>query len=79
MSTPTYVTQASGLHDGVHAGVISRLRSALAVIRGILDELSDKAPYQRHLAAHNATDSPQEWRHFQDEQWQARQRRGRCC
>jgi hypothetical protein len=59
--------------------VVQAWTNALAIVRGVIDELSDKAPYQRHLAAHGATDSPAEWRRFQDEQWQARQRRGRCC
>jgi len=69
-------TQAEGLG---HKSMWDGLRSCIAALRGIIDELSDKAPYQRHLAAHGATDSPVEWRRFQDKQWQARQRRGRCC
>jgi hypothetical protein len=54
-------------------------RALLHVARGILDELSDQSAYRRHLAAHGAADSPQEWRRFQDQHWAAKSRRGRCC
>ena len=51
----------------------------ITVLRGILDELSDQTAYQRHLAAHGTTHSPEAWRQFQDEHWQARARRPKCC
>jgi len=41
--------------------------------------LSDQNAYRRHLAAHGAVHSPEEWRRFQDEHWAAKSRRGRCC
>jgi len=69
------VTPAPGRPAGFRAGVLSSLH----IIRGIIAELSDETRYQRHLEHHNKTHSPAEWRRFQDEQWQARQRRGRCC
>lgn len=56
-----------------------RWRALVEIARGILAELSDQAAYQRHLAAHGAADSPAAWREFQDEQWQARARRPKCC
>ncbi len=49
------------------------------VLRGIVDELTDQNAYRRHLAAHGVADSPEAWRRFQDEHWQAKSRRGRCC
>jgi hypothetical protein len=49
------------------------------VLRGIVNELSDHNAYQRHLAAHRACHSPEEWRRFQDELWKAKARRARCC
>ena len=54
-------------------------RNLLEIARGVLDELSDRNAYRRHLAAHGATDSPAEWRRFQDEHWGAKARRARCC
>jgi hypothetical protein len=50
-----------------------------AILRGILDELSDQTAYRRFLAAHDLAASPQAWRTFQDLHWQAKSRRGRCC
>ncbi len=49
------------------------------VISGVVAELSDQNAYRRHLAAHGAAHSPDEWRRFQDEHWAAKSRRGRCC
>lgn len=54
-------------------------QTLLSAARGILDELTDQNAYRRHLAAHGAADSPQQWRRFQDEHWEAKSRRGRCC
>jgi hypothetical protein len=54
-------------------------RAAAGIARGILAELSDQSAYQRHLAAHGVSHSAQAWRQFQDEQWQERARRPRCC
>jgi predicted transcriptional regulator len=57
----------------------SFLTTLLANLRGIVDELSDQNAYQRHLQAHKTVHSPEQWRRFQDEHWQAKARRGRCC
>ena len=54
-------------------------KELMTAVRGILGELSDQNAYQRHLAAHGRTHSPEEWRRFQDEHWAAKSRRGRCC
>lgn len=55
------------------------VREFWANLRGILDELSDQNAYQRHLSAHGATDSPDEWRKFQDARLEGKSRQGRCC
>ncbi len=55
------------------------LRNLAAIVRGILDELTDQRAYQLHLDAHGVVHSPDEWRRFCDAQWLARSRRGRCC
>ncbi len=55
------------------------IRRMVDLLRALLRELSDEAPYQRHLAAHGVAHSPAEWRRFCDEKWNAKARRGRCC
>jgi hypothetical protein len=55
------------------------LRAVAQIISGVVAELSDQNAYRRHLAAHGAVHSPEEWRRFQDEHWAAKSRRGRCC
>jgi hypothetical protein len=49
------------------------------IVSGILNELTDHNAYMRHLQAHGVPDSPEEWRKFQDEHWQEKSRRARCC
>ncbi|MEO8096715.1 MAG: hypothetical protein ABI811_03375 [Acidobacteriota bacterium] len=58
---------------------MSYLRNLAKIVRGILDELADQNAYRRFLDAHGRTHSPEAWRQFQDEHWQAKSRRGRCC
>jgi hypothetical protein len=55
------------------------MKRLLTILRGILDELSDQSAYRRYLTAHSVAHSPQAWRAFQDQHWQAKSRRGRCC
>ena len=55
------------------------MRRFLEILRGILDELSDQNAYRRHLLAHGAAHSPEEWRRFSDERYQAKSTRARCC
>jgi hypothetical protein len=49
------------------------------IVTGVVAELSDQNAYLRHLAAHGAVHSPEEWRRFQDETSAAQSRRARCC
>jgi hypothetical protein len=60
---------------------VSRLFSTppFAILKGILDELSDQNAYRRYLLAHGTEHTPTAWREFQDEHWRAKSRRGRCC
>jgi hypothetical protein len=51
----------------------------LRIVSGVLDELSDQNAYRRHLTAHGAVHSPEQWRLFQDERADAQARRPRCC
>jgi len=55
------------------------LRRLLEISTGILAELTDQNAYRRYLAAHDLEPSGASWRAFQDEHWQAKSRRGRCC
>jgi hypothetical protein len=55
------------------------MRKFLEILRGIIDELTDQSAYRRHLVAHGATHSADEWRKFSDEQWKAKSTRARCC
>jgi len=57
----------------------ARWHELVRIFRGILAELSDQTAYQRHLAAHGVTHSPEAWRQFQDEHENARARRPKCC
>jgi hypothetical protein len=54
-------------------------RAVLHTLSGIIAEISDQNAYRRHLAAHGAVHSPDEWRRFQDEHAAANSRRARCC
>jgi hypothetical protein len=55
------------------------MKKILEILRGILDELSDQNAYRRHLLAHGATHSAEEWRRFSDEHYRAKSTRPRCC
>ena len=59
--------------------MIAFLRTVAQIISGVVAELSDQNAYRRHLAAHRAVHSPDEWRRFQDEHAAANSRRARCC
>jgi hypothetical protein len=58
---------------------MSWLRHCLRIAIGILRELSDENAYQRHLAAHGSTHSPEEWRRFHDHRMGAKYHRAKCC
>ena len=49
------------------------------IVAGVIAELSDQKAYQRHLTAHGAVHSPEQWRRFQDENAAAQSRRPKCC
>ena len=51
----------------------------LAVIMQILREIGDQNAYARHLAAHGAAHSGEEWRRFSDERFRAKYQRAKCC
>jgi hypothetical protein len=55
------------------------IRRIVDLLCALLRELSDEAPYERHLAVHGVAHSPAEWRRFCDEKWAAKSKRGRCC
>jgi hypothetical protein len=59
--------------------MIALFRALLHNVAGVIAELADQNAYRRHLAAHGVAHSADEWRRFQDEHWQAKARRGRCC
>jgi hypothetical protein len=55
------------------------MKRFLQILRGILDELTDQNAYRRHLIAHGAVHSAEEWRRFSDEWYQSKSKRPRCC
>ena len=55
------------------------VKQLAAIIRGIVDEISDQTAYRRHLAVHGAWHSGAEWRKFCDQRWEAQARRAKCC
>jgi hypothetical protein len=59
--------------------MIAFFRSFVRIVVSVVDEISDQNAYRRHLAAHGAVHSPDEWRRFQDQQSAANSRRPRCC
>ncbi|MEQ1887070.1 MAG: hypothetical protein ABL967_18555 [Bryobacteraceae bacterium] len=57
----------------------SAIGQFFSLVLATLREIGDENAYQRHLTAHGAQHSAQEWRRFCDERWQAKSKRGRCC
>lgn len=55
------------------------MRMLWRIIVGILKEIADESPYERHLAVHGRTHSPAEWRRFSDERLQRKYHRPQCC
>jgi hypothetical protein len=56
-----------------------RIRELARIAAGILKELSDQSPYQRHLAFHGRAHSGAEWRRFSEERLAAKYTRPKCC
>jgi hypothetical protein len=50
-----------------------------SLLLALLRELSDEAPYRRHLLAHGLQHSPEEWRRFSEERLRAKYSRAKCC
>lgn len=59
--------------------MIARLYDLMAIVAGLLRELSDQSAYARHLAANKAIHSGGEWRRFQNERLRAKYARAKCC
>jgi hypothetical protein len=51
----------------------------LQILLQILREIGDQNAYARHLAAHKAVDSGEEWRRFSDERFRAKYQNAKCC
>lgn len=58
---------------------MERLRKIGRILMGILRELSDESAYARHLRAHGATHSGEEWRKFCEHRLRAKYARAKCC
>lgn len=55
------------------------IRECWRILTGLLGELSDESAYRRHLAAHGAAHSKEEWRRFCDHRLKAKYARAKCC
>ena len=55
------------------------MRALWRIVVGLAKELSDESAYERHLAAHKRSHSPEEWRRFSEERLRARYMRAKCC
>ena len=58
---------------------MSLLRKIAAGVLELLREIGDERAYARHLAAHGALHSAEEWRKFSDERFRAKYQRAKCC
>jgi hypothetical protein len=58
---------------------MTALRRFFKILTGLLKELADENAYQRHLAAHGAVHSPEEWRRFSEHRLKAKYMRAKCC
>lgn len=54
-------------------------KEVLRIVVGILREISDESAYQRHLLAHGAAHSGEEWRRFSAERLRQKYQRAKCC
>jgi hypothetical protein len=55
------------------------MKSLWSIIIALLRELADENAYDRHLAVHGRTHSPEEWKQFFDERLRAKYSRAKCC
>jgi len=58
---------------------MSPLRRLGRILMAILRELADENAYRRHLAAHGAAPSAEEWRRFCEHRLRAKYARAKCC
>ena len=58
---------------------MNRLRKLGRILLGILREISDESAYKRHLVAHQAEHSGEEWRRFSEERLKQKYARAKCC
>ena len=55
------------------------MRRLVKLVVALLRELSDESAYARHLAAHGAAHSGEEWRRFSEARLRAKYQRAKCC
>ncbi len=55
------------------------MKRLFTLVKALLRELADESAYERHLAAHGRSHSPEEWRRFSDHHLQAKYARAKCC
>lgn len=55
------------------------LRSFWRIVRGIMREVADESAYERHLAFHGTSHSPEEYRRFAEHRLRAKYMRAKCC
>jgi hypothetical protein len=55
------------------------MKRAARLILALLRELADENAYARHLAAHGAVHSGEEWRRFSEARLRAKYQRAKCC
>lgn len=55
------------------------MKSVCQIIVGILKQLSDESAYERYLATHGLTHSPEEYRRFSDHYLKAKYTKAKCC
>lgn len=58
---------------------MKHLRKLGRILLGILREISDESAYKRHLDAHHAQHSGEEWRRFSEERLKQKYARAKCC
>jgi hypothetical protein len=58
---------------------MSRIRRLGKLAWALLRELADESAYQRRLEAYGRRHSPEEWRRFTEERYQAQSTRPKCC
>ncbi len=58
---------------------MKQARALWRILAGLLKELSDESAYERHLKAHGALHSAEEWRRYCEHRLKAKYSRARCC